>query len=175
MISYRSLNEYLDKIELPKSIEEVLDYQYELENSELDFVKNANRFLREYADYDSYRHKNAHCMGSCLTNLTRIGIYFLLENEIVTVCTSNLKVFTDQSEWQVTHYPFKKIQELDLQLVEGSDNSNYEAGVLYLKVVNDKDMERTHILRNLNPNHFQCFKDFHRNIRENINLPNSSN
>lgn len=175
MICYRTLNEYLDTIELPKSIEEVLSHQYKLEDKELDFVSSANRVMREYADYESYREQNAHCMGTCLTNLTRIGIYFLLENEIVTVSTSNLKAFNGQAEWQITHYPFRKIQELDFQLMEGSDGSNYEAGILYIKVLNARDQERTHILRNLNPNHFQCFKDFHRNIRMNLNISNPHN
>lgn len=166
MISYRTLNEYLDNIELPMSIEEVLDYEHTLGENDLAYINSANRFLKEHADYDSYRNQKAHCIGTCLTNLTRSGMYFLLENEFVTVSTSNLRPFSEQSEWQITHYPFNEIQELDLQLMEYTNESNYEAGVMYMKVLNEKELERTHILRNLNPKHFQCFIDFHNEIIE---------
>ncbi|WP_411843800.1 hypothetical protein [Salinicoccus sp. HZC-1] len=166
MISYRTLNEYMNNIELPMSIEEILDYKHTLEEKDFAFVNSANRFLKEYAKYDSYRDQNAHCIGTCLTNLTRAGIYFLMENEIVTISTSNLKPFSEQSEWQITHYPFREIRELDLQMMEYTNESDYEAGVMYIKMLNEKGLERNHIFRNLNPKHFQCFKDFHMNIIE---------
>lgn len=108
MISYRTLNEYLDSIILPKSIEEILDYKYELEGRELAFVQSANDFLKKYESYERYRRENAHCMGTCLMNFTRVGMYFLLEKEIVTVSTSNLNEDVENLEWKVTHYPFKK-------------------------------------------------------------------
>lgn len=173
MISYRTLNKYLDSIILPKSIEEVLNYKYELEGSELDFLLSANDSLKKYADYESYRMENAHCMGSCLMNFSRVGMYFLLEKEIVTVSTSNFNKDVEGLEWQVTHYPFKKIEELDLEFIEEGETTNYEAGILYVKVIDDKDDVRTHVLHNMNPKHLHCFRDFHTNIRNNIDVANT--
>ncbi len=161
MIRYRTLNAYLEDIELPLSIEVILDYEYRLEGSDFEFVDSANRFLKEYADYGSYREQKAHCVGTCLTNLTRVGMYFLLETELIIVSTSNLRPIDEDSEWEITHYPFKEISELDMELVEYTNESDYESGTLYIKFINDKEAERTHVLRNLNPKHFQCFKDFH--------------
>ena len=173
MISYPTLNEYLDSIILPKSIEEVLEYKYELEGRELQFILSANDSLKKYADYESYRSENAHCMGTCLMNFTRVGIYFLLEKEIVTVSTSNFNEDVEKLDWKVTHYPFKKIIELDLEFAENGEKTHYETGVLYVKVIDDKDVVRTHVLHNMNPRHLHCFRDFHSNIVNNVDVPNT--
>ena len=90
MILYKELNRYLDDIELPKTIELVLSYRHVLENGEYRFIDSANKFLREHEHYETYREKEAHCLGTCLTDFTHVGVYFLLEDEIVTVNTSNL-------------------------------------------------------------------------------------
>ena len=166
MIGYRTLNEYFGDIELPLSIEEILDYEHRLDGSDLEFVESANRFLKAYESYDTYRHQNAHCIGTCLTNLTRVGMYFLLEEELVTVSTSNLRPIDEDTEWDVTHYPFKEMTELDMQLIEYTNEADHEAGTLYIKLLNDKDNERTYVLRNLNQKHFQCFRDFHQSSIE---------
>ncbi|WP_020008211.1 hypothetical protein [Salinicoccus albus] len=164
MISYQLVNEYLDKIELPQSIEQVLSHQYTMADTELEFINNANDCLRKYESYKDYRLKDVHCMGSCLTNLTRVGLYFLLKNELIFVSTSNLKDSSMEDDWKITHYPFREIQELDMELMEGNEESKYNSGVLYMKLLNEKGSARTHVLRNFNPNHFQCFKEFHRDI-----------
>lgn len=164
MISYRLVNEYLDKIGLPQSIDQVLSHKYTMAGTELEFINNANDCLRKYESYEDYRLKDVHCMGTCLTNLTRIGMYFLLRNELILVSTSNLNDSSVEAGWEITHYPFRQIQELDLELMEDNEESKYNAGVLYMKLLNEKGSTRTHILRNFNPNHFQCFKDFHRDI-----------
>lgn len=164
MISYRVLNEYLDGINLPKTIEEVLAYKYELDDKELRFMTSANDYLRTHEKYETYKVKEAHCMGTCLTDFTRVGIYFLLEDEIVTVNTSNLN--KESFKWEVFHFPFTKIEELDLTVEQGMTPYDYEAGVLYIKVRNDKGLRRTHVIRNVNPRHFQCFEKFYENIRQ---------
>ena len=161
MIRYRTLNEYLGNIELPLSIEEILYYEHNLDGKDLEFMNSVNRFLIEHEGYDNCRHQNAHCIGTCLTNLTRAGMYFLLDSELVTVSTSNLRPIDEDTEWEVTHYPFKEMTELDMQLIEYTNEADHEAGTLYIKLLNDKENERTYVLRNLNPKHFQCFKDFH--------------
>ncbi|WP_026090215.1 hypothetical protein [Salinicoccus carnicancri] len=161
MISYRTLNEYLGDIELPLTIEEILDYEHGLDGSDFEFVDSAGRFLKAYGSYNTYRHQNAHCIGTCLTNLTRVGIYFLLDKELVTVSTSNLRPVDEDSEWEITHYPFREMTELDMQRIGYTNEADHEAGTLYIKLLDDKGNERTYVLRNLNPEHFQCFRDFH--------------
>lgn len=168
MISYQTMNVHLNKIELPKVIEEVIDHEYDLSDIEQDFIDGANGFLRKYTDYESYRLKNVYCLGTCLFNFTRIGIYFLLDNEIVTVSTSNLKKINGaEPDWRVNHFPFKVIEELDLEMVENINNQKYESGILYVKVRNHKGTSRTHVLHNINPEHIECFRDFYTNIMNN--------
>lgn len=168
MISYQVMNVHLNKVELPKDIEEVLDYKYELIDIEQDFINGANVFLRQYENYESYRLKNVYCLGTCLFNFTRIGIYFLLDDEIVTVSTSNLKKINGTApDWQINHFPFKVIEELDLEMVENINNHKYESGILYVKIMNYKGVSRTHVLHNVNPEHIECFRDFYTNIRDN--------
>jgi|GEM_PF-5291471 len=122
MILYKELNRYLDDIELPKTIEEVLSYKHELEADEFRFLDSANKFLKEHEDYSTYKEKEAHCIGTCLTDFTRVGVYFLLEDEIVTVNTSNLN--REAFNWKVFHFPFSKIDDLDLVVEEGMDCPN---------------------------------------------------
>lgn len=171
MILYKELNKYLDDIELPKTIEEVLSYKHELGAEELRFIDSANKFLREHEDYETYKEKEAHCLGTCLTDFTRVGVYFLLEDEIVTVNTSNLS--KDEFKWEVFHFPFTDIDDLDLVLVDGMDEYDYEAGVLYLKVTDERGNPRTHVIRNVNPRHFYCFEKFYTNIKESKNISGS--
>lgn len=168
MISYKVLNEYLDGINLPKSIEEVLSYKYELEGKELDFLNSANDYLRTNEKYETYKVKETHCMGTCLTDFTRVGVYFLLDDEIVTINTTNLS--KEAFKWEIFHFPFRDIDDLDLIVVEGMTEYDYEAGVLYLKVRNDKGVHKTHVLRNVNPRHFNCFEKFYENIKESKNI-----
>lgn len=171
MILYKELNKYLDDIDLPKSIEEVLSYKHELENEEFRFIDSANKFLRAHEDYETYKEKEAHCLGTCLTDFTRVGVYFLLEDEIVTVNTSNLN--KEEFKWEVFHFPFIDIDDLDLVLVEGMDEYDYEAGVLYLKVQDGRGNTKTHVIRNVNPRHFECFETFYNNIKESRNISGS--
>ena len=171
MISYKELNKYLDDIELPKTIEEVLSYKHELQGDEFKFIDSANKFLRKHEDYETYKEKEAHCLGTCLTDFTRVGIYFLLEDEIVTVNTSNLN--KSGFKWEVFHFPFTDIDDLDLVLVDGMDEYDYEAGVLYLKVTDGRDSPHTHVIRNVNPRHFYCFEKFYNNIKDSKNITGS--
>lgn|SRR5699024_365714 len=171
MISYKELNKYLDDIELPKTIEEVLSYKHELQGDEFKFIDSANKFLRKHEDYETYKEKEAHCLGTCLTDFTRVGIYFLLEDEIVTVNTSNLN--KSEFKWEVFHFPFTDIDDLDLVLVDGMDEYDYEAGVLYLKVTDGRDSPHTHVIRNVNPRHFYCFEKFYNNIKDSKNITGS--
>lgn len=171
MIQYKVLNEYLDNINLPKTIEEVLSHKYELEGKEYDFMDSANQFLKVHENYETYKGKDAHCMGTCLTDFTRVGIYFLLEDEIVTVNTSTLN--KSNFKWEVFHFPFSKVEDLELIVVEGMTDQDYEAGVLYFKVRNDKGARRTHVLRNVNPRHFHCFEKFYDNIKNDMKISGS--
>lgn len=171
MISYQTMNVHLNKVELPKSIEEVLGYKYHFTDIELDFINGANAFLRKYVDYESYRLKNVYCLGTCLFNFTRIGIYFLLDNEIVTVSTSNLKKINGaEPDWRINQFPFKVIEELDLEMVENISNQKYESGILYVKIRNHSGVSRTHVLHNINPEHIECFRDFYTNIMNNTSI-----
>ena len=84
MIAYNHVNEYLNNIELPRSIEEVLSVEHELDGKELEFLQVAKRFLKENIDFESYRFKQVHCIGTCKINLTRTALYFLLDDDIQT-------------------------------------------------------------------------------------------
>lgn len=167
MIHYNLVNEYFDDIELPKPMAEVVGASYDLEGKELDFITQANGFLEHDPIFDSYREKEAHCLGTCLINLTRSGLYFLLEDEIMVIHRSILKEDKGEGDWEVTHYRFTEIQELDHEVMDGMAESKYESGALFMRVLNEKGAVRNHTLRNLNPSHFQCFKDFHIAIRNN--------
>ena len=171
MISYQVMNIHLSRIGLPKTIEEALDYKFEFTDVERDFIIGANAFLRRYAEFENYRLKDVYCLGTCLFNFTRIGIYYLLEDEIVTVSTSNLKKINGtEPDWRINHFPFKIIESLDLEMAENINSQKYESGILYVKVRNHKGVSRTHVLHNVNPEHIECFRDFYTNIMKNIRI-----
>ncbi|MFC3418473.1 hypothetical protein ACFOLA_02975 [Salinicoccus hispanicus] len=166
MIAYHEVNEYLDAMELPKSIEEILTIEYELEGKELKFLSDAKHHLENSIDLETYRFKEVHCIGCCKINLTRTGMYFLLDEEIIGVHTSIIKGFSDEADWQTTQFHLKDIKELDFDQ-ETTSISDFETGILFLKVLNERGAIRNRTFRNLNPNHFQCFRDFHSNVVQN--------
>lgn len=171
MISYQVMNVHLNKIELPANIEKVLDYKFEFKDIEKDFIIGANEFMRGYAELENYLLKEVYCLGTCLFNFTRIGIYYLLDSEIITVSTSNLKKINDTTpDWRINHFPFKIIEQLDLETVENIKNQKYESGILYVKIRNQAGVSRTHVLHNVNPEHIDCFRDFYTNIMKNIRI-----
>ena len=168
VISYQTMNDHLNKVELPQTIEQVLDSKFDFTNGEMEFIIGADKFLREYAGYENYKVKKVYCIGTCLFNFTRVGLYFLLDNEIVTVSTSNLKEMNGaEPDWRINHFPFVVIEALDLEMVENIINKKYESGILYVKVRNHKAVSRTHVLHNINPEHIECFRDFYTNIMNN--------
>jgi hypothetical protein len=166
MIAYNHVNEYLNNIELPRSIEEVLSVEHELDGKELEFLQVAKRFLKENIDFESYRFKQVHCIGTCKINLTRTALYFLLDDEIISVHKSILKDFNEEADWTITQFRLDEIKNMDFDNDE-SGSSRYETGVLFLKVLNDRGAVRNRTLRHLNPNHFQCFHDFYINMQQN--------
>ncbi len=167
MIHYNLVNEYFDDIELPKPMTEVVGASYELEGKELDFITQANNFLEHEPIFSSYQKKDVHCLGTCLINLTRTGLYFLLEDEIMVVHRSILKEGEGEADWEISHFRFTEIQNLDHEVINGLTEPKYESGALFLKVLNEKGAVRNHTLRNMNPGHFQCFEDFHVAIKNN--------
>ncbi|SDL14403.1 hypothetical protein [Lacicoccus qingdaonensis] len=66
-----------------------------------------------------------------------------------------------------------EIDDLDLVIVEGMTEDDYEAGVLYLKVLDERGNARTHVIRNVNLRHFYCFDKFYNNIKESKNISGS--
>lgn len=168
MISYRAMNVLLNEIELPKAIEQIVDYKFEFIDGEKEFILGASSYLKKYGAYDNYRFKNVYCLGTCLFNFTRAGLYFLLEDEVLTVSTSNLKEINGgEPDWRIRHFPFRVIESLEMEMVEDLRNHKYETGILYVKVVNEKGVGRTHVLHNINPEHIDCFRDFYTNIMNN--------
>lgn len=167
MIHYNLVNEYFDDIELPKPLEELIGASYDLEGKELDFINGANHFFSHDQVFGAYREKDAHCLGTCLINLTRTGLYFLLEDEIMVVHRSILKEGKGEADWEISHFRFTEIQDLDHEVMDGLAEPKYESGALFLKVLNEKGAVRNHTLRNMNPGHFQCFEDFHVAIKNN--------
>lgn len=166
MIAYNDVNEYLNNIELPQSIEEIFSAEHELEGKELEFLQVAKRFLKENLDFESYRLKQVHCIGTCKINLTRTALYLLLDDEIISVHKSILKDFNEEADWTLTNFRLDEIKNMDFDNDE-SGSSRYETGVLFLKVLNDRGAVRNRTLRHLNPNHFQCFHDFYINMQQN--------
>ncbi|WP_031544293.1 hypothetical protein [Salinicoccus luteus] len=166
MIAYHEVNEYLDNVELPQSIEEIFTVEHELDGREKEFLEVAKRFLRENIDFESYRFKQVHCIGTCKINLTRTALYFLLEDEIISVHKSILKDFNEEADWTITQFRIDEIKNMDFDH-DDSDSSRYETGVLFLKILNERGAVRNRTLRNLNPNHFQCFRDFYTNMQQN--------
>ncbi|CAM4206989.1 hypothetical protein [Lacicoccus alkaliphilus] len=168
MISYQEMNVLLNTIDLPKTVEDILSFKYECTDGEEAFINGANAFLRDYAEYEDYRLKQVYCLGTCLFNFTRVGLYFLLEDEVLTISTSNLKKINGEApDWRISHFPFRTIEELDLEMVEDTRSHQYETGILYVKVINEKGIPRTHVLHNINPDHIDCFRDFYTNIIDN--------
>lgn len=166
MIAYHEINEYLDALELPKSIEEILTIEYALTGKEMQFFSDAKQHLENSIDFESYRLKEVHCIGCCKVNLTRTGMYFLLDEEIIGVHTSIVKGFGDEADWEITQFGLKDIKELEFDYSPTSI-SNFEKGILFLKVLNERGAIRSRTFRNLNPNHFQCFQDFHSSVMQN--------
>lgn len=168
MISYQAMNIHLNNIDLPQTIEHVLDSEFDLTNGEMDFINGAGTFLKEYAGYENYKVKQVYCIGACLFNFTRVGLYFLVEDEVLTISTSNFREINGEApDWRIRHFPFMTIEELDLEMVEDTRNHKYESGILYVRVINEKGMSRTHVLHNINPEHIDCFREFYTNITEN--------
>lgn len=168
MISYQAMNIHLNKIRLPETVAQILESRFDFTDAELEFVNGANQFLRNYAGYENYKVKMVYCLGTCLFNFTRVGLYFLLEDEVLTISTSNLKNMNgEEPDWRIRHFPFRVIEALDLEIVENLKDHKYEAGILYVTVLNEKGISRTHVLHNINPEHIHCFRDFYTNIMEN--------
>ncbi|WP_143544267.1 hypothetical protein [Salinicoccus kekensis] len=162
------MNIHLNKIVLPQTVAHILESKFDFTDAELEFINGANQFLKAHAGIENYKVKQVYCIGTCLFNFTRIGLYFLLEDEVLTISTSNLKKINgEEPDWQVRHFPFKTIEALDLEMVENLNDHKYEAGILYVTVINDKGISRTHVLHNINPEHIHCFRDFYTNIMEN--------
>ena len=166
MIAYHEVNEYLDNVELPQSIEEILTVEHELDGKELEFLQVAMRFLKENIDFESYRFKQVHCIGTCKINLTRTALYFLLDDEIISVHKSILKDFNEEADWTITQFRLDEIKNMDFDNDESSA-SKYETGVLFMKILNERGAVRNRTLRHLNPNHFQCFRDFYTTMQQN--------
>ncbi|GAB3061706.1 hypothetical protein ACFOU0_06190 [Salinicoccus sesuvii] len=166
MIAYHEINEYLDALELPQSLEQILTMQYALEGKEMQFFRAARHHFKDSIDYEVYRFKPVHCIGCCKVNLTRTGMYFLLDDEIIGVHTSIIKGFSEEADWEITQFKLEDIRELEFDYSTNS-LSNFEKGILFLKVLNERGAIRSRTFRNLNPNHFQCFQDFHSNVMEN--------
>lgn len=169
MISYQLMNNHLNTVELQKNIEEVLDYKFEFTDVERDFITGANGFIKRYAQFESYRVKTVYGIGACLLNFTRTGMYYLLDNEIVTVSTSNLKkVNGAEPDWRINHFPFQAIEQLELEMVENIRNQKYESGILYVKIRNQAGESRTHVLHYVNPAHLGPLRDFYTNFMKNM-------
>ncbi|WP_411842092.1 hypothetical protein [Salinicoccus sp. HZC-1] len=160
MFSYHEINLYLDGIDLPKPLSEITEEPHDFNGLEFQFLMNVKKYLSEKLDYESYRSKVVHCIGTCRYNLTQIGLYLLLEDEIIFVHTSTLKFNEESPEWSVSFYPYKEVVSLEFN-DDDFNRGNYESGVMFIKLSNAKGITRTKTIRNVNPNHFDCVREFH--------------
>lgn len=165
MFSYHEINLYLNDIELPRPLSEITGKPHDFSGHELHFLNGVKKVICEKLDYDSYKSKVIHCIGTCRFNLTQVGLYLLLEDEIIFVHTSTLKFSEESSEWTMSFFPYKEIVSLEFNDDDYAFD-NYESGVLFIKLKNIKGATRTKTIRNINPNHFECVRDFHEKVQQ---------
>ncbi|AKG74343.1 hypothetical protein [Salinicoccus halodurans] len=166
MFSYHEINLHLDEIALPKPLSEITGKLDDFKGYELNFLIKAEKYLFDHLEYESYKSKVIHCIGTCRFNLTQVGLYLLMEDEIIFVHTSALKLDEDNQQWSLNVYPFKEIVSFEFN--DGCYSSDdYNSGVLFIRLKNKTGTVRSKTIRNINPNHFGCMRDFHEKMQEN--------
>ena len=164
MFSYHEINLYLDGIELPRPMSEIEGDAHDFKGDELLFLQKVKKHLCEGLDSESYKSKPVFCIGICRLNLTRIGLYILLEDELIFVHASAFKFREERAEWIVSCYHYRDIISLESN-DEDYDYEDFESGVLFIKLENEKGAVRRKTIRNINPNHFECIRGFHEKMQ----------
>lgn len=165
MFSYHEINLHLDAVDLPERLSEIMKKPHNFTGHEFQFLNGVKKHLQENLDYESYKSNMIYGIGTCRFNLTQIGLYFLLENEIVFVHTSTLKLNEEDSEWTVALFSYEDIDSFEVNNDYNADH--YGSGILYIKLKNAKGVIRSKTIRNINPHHFDYVRDFHeKTLRE---------
>lgn len=159
MFSYHEINLYLNDIELPRPLSEITEKTHDFDGHDLHFLNGVKKHLIDKMDYESHKSKVVYRIGTCRFNLTQIGLYLLLEDEVIFIYTSMLKFNEELSEWTVNFFPYKEIVSLEFN--DDYKFDNYDSGILYIKLRSIKGATRSKTIRNINPNHFDCVRDFH--------------
>ena len=165
MFSYHEVNLYLDDIELPRPMSEIEEGAHDFKGDELLFLQKVKKHLFDDLDYESYKSKPVYCIGICRLNLTRIGLYILLEDELIFVHASAFKFSEESAKWLVSYYPYREIISLEFN-DEDYNYEDFESGVLFIKLKNEKGAVRSKTIRNINPNHFECIREFHEKMQQ---------
>ncbi len=165
MFSYHELNLYLNEIELPKALCEISEEPHGFEGHDLQFLTGAKKYLSENLDFDTYKSKSIYCIGTCMFNLTQIGLYLLLEDGIIFVSTSTLRFDEGNPKWVLVFFSYKDIVSLEFN--DGDyEYSKYDSGVLFIKLRNEKKFVRNKTIRNINPNHIEYLREFHEKMMQ---------
>lgn len=160
MFSYDEINAYLDTFQLPMSFEAIVEYEYDIGGDKYELLKSVSKFLVNHISAEEYEQGIVNCTGACLVNLTQIGVYFLLDDEVVFVHTSSLRPFGEETNWALKRHRFIDIVELEFSVDENHE-AHHETGKIFMKLRNDKGNERSKIIRKVNPEHFDIMRDYH--------------
>lgn len=158
MIQYHLINAFLEEQTDCRSINDLMLMRNTLSGEEGDFIDSVLAFLATREECRTEWELTAHCFGTCVINMSKIGIYALLDDGITAIHTPLLKQFGDSAQWQAVRYSFDDIQALDMEKLDHEDLAAKESGVLFMKVVNEKGQIRNYTLRNLNPTHLEQFQ-----------------
>ncbi len=158
MIQYHVVNAFLEEQTDCRSINELKALENTLPGEEGCFIESALSFLMTRAERPPEWDLTVHCFGSCVINMSKIGIYALLDDGITAIHTPLLKQFGSIAQWQMVRYSFDDIQALDMEKLEHDDLADKESGVLFMKATNDRRQIRNYTLRNLNPAHLEQFQ-----------------
>src|SRR5699024_12571691 len=82
----------------------------------------------------------------------------------IFVHASAFKFREERAEWIVSCYPYRDIISLESN-DEDYDYEDFESGVLFIKLENEKGAVRRKTIRNINPNHFECIRGFHEKMQ----------
>ncbi|MHC0552831.1 hypothetical protein [Salinicoccus sp. CNSTN-B1] len=158
MIQYHVVNAFLEEQTDCRSINELKALENTLPGEEGCFIDSALSFLMTRTDQHPEWNLRAHCFGTCVINMSKIGIYALLDDGITAIHTPLLKQFGSIAQWQMVRYSFDDMQTLDMEKLDRDDLADKESGVLFMKVNNNKRQIRNYTLRNLNPAHLEQFQ-----------------
>ncbi|GAA3731375.1 hypothetical protein GCM10022378_19550 [Salinicoccus jeotgali] len=158
MIRYHVVNAFLEEQIDCRNINELMALENKLPGEEGCFIDSVLSFLATPTDRRLEWDLTAHCFGSCVINMSKVGIYALLDDGITAIHTPLLKQFGSIAEWQMVSYSFDDIQTLDMEKLDRDDLADKESGVLFMKVTNEKRQIRNYTLRNLNPAHLEQFQ-----------------